>query len=229
MNNSTKTGTGTTTGTQGPVGKGNYVVKQGDCVESIAFKHGLFWETVWKDPKNFQLREARKNPNVLFPGDKVFVPDKRMKEESGATEQTHRFKRKGVPSKLHIVLKERDEPRADIPYIIEIDGKLFSGRTNSQGELEHPIPPNAKRGRLIVGESGQEVYPLQLGNIDPITEISGIQSRLSNLGFYYGSIDGNMNPETIQAIMDFQAKYDLQVTGEVDQTTRDKIMREYGG
>ena len=80
----------------------NYTVKQGDCISSIAQKHGLFWDKVWNHPKNANLQERRKDPNVLSPGDVVFVPDKDEKEESGATEQRHRFKRKGVPEKLRI-------------------------------------------------------------------------------------------------------------------------------
>ncbi|MFH1075402.1 MAG: hypothetical protein V1753_00935 [Pseudomonadota bacterium] len=52
----------------------DYIVKQGDCIESIAFKHGLFWETVWNHPNNQQLKQERKNPNILLAGDKVFVP-----------------------------------------------------------------------------------------------------------------------------------------------------------
>lgn len=64
-----------------------YAVKQGDCMESIAQKFGLFWEKIWNHPKNVKLNEQRKDPNVLYPGDVVFVPEKEDKEESGATEQ----------------------------------------------------------------------------------------------------------------------------------------------
>jgi hypothetical protein len=216
--------------TTGPVGSGNYEVQQGDCIESIAFEHGHFWETIWNHPDNQQLKSLRRDPNVLLAGDKVFVPDLRPKDESGATEQRHSFKRKGVPSKLRIVLKdENDQPRADVPYTLEIDGQLFSGQTDGQGGLQHRIPPDAKQGKLTIGTGDEaEEHELQLGHIDPITEVSGVQARLNNLGFDSGAIDGELGPQTKDAIRAFQAEYGLPVTGEPDQATRDKLKEEHG-
>ena len=206
-----------------------YKVKQGDCISSIATRHGLFWEKVWNHPKNSRLKEQREDPNILYPGDVVFIPDKEERQESGATEQTHRFKLKGVPSKLCLVLKDEDDkPRANMNYTLEIDGQLFSGTTDGGGKLEHSIPPNAKKGRLIIEEGGSEEYSLDLGSIDPVAEITGVQARLSNLGYYFGPIDGKMNPETIEAIKYFQTEHGLIVNGEADPATRDKLLKEHG-
>lgn len=206
----------------------DYKIKQGDCLSSIAQRYGLKWEKVWNHPKNSNLKEKRKNPNVLYPGDMLFIPEKEEKQESGATEQKHRFKVKGVPSKLILVLKdEEDKPRANVSYTLEIDGQLFSDKTDGSGKLEHSIPPNAKKGKLTI-EGGPEEYSLQLGNIDPITEITGIQARLNNLGFYLGPVDGKMNPDTTEAIKFFQTEHGLKVNGETDQATRDKLLKEHG-
>ena len=51
-------------------------VAQGDCIESIAAKHGLEPDTIWEHANNASLREKRNgNSFALFPGDVLFVPD----------------------------------------------------------------------------------------------------------------------------------------------------------
>jgi len=76
------------------------VVEQGDCISSIADEHGFFWETLWNLPENSDLKQERKEPTILHEGDVVHIPDLRAKTEDCATEQKHKFKRKGVPAML---------------------------------------------------------------------------------------------------------------------------------
>ncbi|MFZ2148954.1 MAG: peptidoglycan-binding domain-containing protein [Sedimentisphaerales bacterium] len=204
-----------------------YTVKQGECIESIAFDNGFFWETVWKDSQNAELKQKRKDPNVLLAGDEVFIPDKREKTESGATEERHRFRKKGVPAMLRIRLIDDDKPRANESYTLEIDGELFSGTTDDDGTLEHPISPGAKKGRLLVGEE-QDEYLLDLGYLDPVDEIAGVQGRLNNLGFHCGAVDGVLGPKTEAALTDFQKRCGLPESGKIDQATRDKLIDIYG-
>jgi len=208
----------------------DYTVRQGDCVESIAQAHGLFWETIWNDAKNAELRKKRDDPNVLLPGDVLFVPEKRLKEETRATDQRHRFKRKGVPSMLRIVLRDEDDkPRAGVAYVLTIDGQNRRGTTNGDGLLEEPIPPNAKEGKLIVGEGEDaEEYELELGRLDPVDDPAGAQARLANLGYDVGPIDGTIGPRTRGAIQEFQRDHGLKATGELDETTQRKLQEVHG-
>jgi N-acetylmuramoyl-L-alanine amidase len=96
----------------------DYKVKSGDCISSVAFEHGFFWETLWNHSKNSDLKHKRKDPNILKTGDVVYVPDLTLKQESRATEKRHKFKVKGVPAKLQLRLmrpkqeKEEEEPAA---------------------------------------------------------------------------------------------------------------------
>jgi N-acetylmuramoyl-L-alanine amidase len=60
----------------------SHTVKQGDCISSIAHETGFFWETLWNHPDNAKLKQLRKNPNALLPGDVVSIPDQRVKQES---------------------------------------------------------------------------------------------------------------------------------------------------
>ena len=95
--------------------------------------------------------------------------------------------------------------------------------------MRHSIPPNAQAGTLTVGEGdNQTVYSLRLGQMDPISQLSGVQRRLVNLGFDCGRIDGQMTPATAAAIRAFQRRAGLPETGKLDQATRDNLLREHG-
>ncbi|HUI54595.1 MAG TPA: peptidoglycan-binding domain-containing protein [Bryobacteraceae bacterium] len=212
----------------GPVGHGNYTVSQGDCIESIAYEYGLFWKTVWNHPENADLRSIRGDPNRLLPGDHIYL-EKTLKEVAAATDQRHCFRRKGVPSQLHVVLKQGDQPRANMPYIIDIDGTVLSATTNANGEIIHPILPNARLAKIRFGPpKAQQEIQMALGNLDPITEITGVQGRLINLGYPCGAIDGQLSPMTAAAIRAFQDCVSLPATGDVDRATRDAILQAHG-
>jgi len=205
-----------------------FIVKQGDCISSIAYEHGLFPDTIWNDSKNSQLKQDRKDPNVLMPGDKLYIRDKDQKEESCASEKKHRFRRKGVPEKLVIRFEVQGEPRTNEDYVLDIDGQLSEGTTSSDGMVEIAIPPNARTGKISFRASGEDYY-LQLGQLDPVTEISGVQARLRNLGFYEGEIDGKMNEDLGEAIQHFQETQQLEPNGSRDATLEKKLQEAHGG
>ncbi len=87
-----------------------YVAKSGDCISSIAFKNGFFWETIWNHGNNSALKDLRKDPNILMPGDKVFIPEKVKKVLDIANEATHTYKLKGVPAKLKLRFLQPPDP-----------------------------------------------------------------------------------------------------------------------
>lgn len=202
-----------------------YTVKKGECISSIAYKYGFFSDTLWNLSENAELKQKREDPNVLCPGDEVFIPDKCEKTESGATEQRHRFRKKGVPAKFVLHLLDDDQPRAGVDYTLEIDGHVFSGKTDAEGKLEHSIPPDAKKGKLVI--DGTEEHELELGELDPVTEERGLRARLENLGFIAGAQDSSAD-ELKEAIEAFQQKNNLNVTGQADDQTRKKLLEIHG-
>jgi N-acetylmuramoyl-L-alanine amidase len=206
---------------------GNYTVKEGDSISSIAYKLGLFWETVWNHPENLELKNKRKDPEVLYPGDNVFIPEKRKHEEGCATDQTHRFIKRGVPDKLCLQLLVNDKPRANERYVLNIDGNLKEGVLNEDGYIDELIMPDAEYVKLIVGEDAEEII-LKLGAIEPIDEIAGLQCRLNNLGYFSGPVDNVLGEKTRNAIKKFQQKEKLEVSGEPDQATRNKLVSVHG-
>jgi|SRR5208283_293595 len=214
----------------------DYTVQQGDCMSSIAYEKGFFWQTLWKHPSNAALRTQRKNPNVLLPGDIVHIPDLTVRYEPGATETRHKFKRKGVPEKLRMKLLDANhKPRTNVAYIIVIDGDARRGTTDGNGELTESIPPNAKMAKLILetpasGKSPvrRKVTKLRLGGLAPISDVSGLKARLANLGIYKGPIDGNLDDATTRAITAFQKKKGLPATGVADDATKAQLQQVHG-
>jgi hypothetical protein len=240
-------------------------VRQGECISSIAEKYGLFQETIWNDPANAALKNEREDPNILRSGDLVIIPEMREKDDSCATSQKHRFRKKGVPIKLRLrIMKEPDEeraeeeesapetsnqgrdnisedpevsgeavediPRADVPYVLKIDGNLTNGVSDSDGFIEVDIPPNARQGKLILnpGTPEEEEIPLELGHLDPISEVVGLKQRLANLSFECGDRSNEETDGLSQAIAAFQQKNGMEVTGELTDEFRRKLLELHG-
>ncbi len=213
-----------------PLGTGNYEVQQGDCVSSIAFRAGHRWQTIWDDPGNQELKQKR-DPNVLLPGDRVYIPPLRIKEEDRATGKRHRFVLIGVPEILRMVVKEFDEPLANQPYRLNVDGRWYEGTTDAEGKLEQEIQPDAQKGILLVGEGEEAMeYELNLGHLDPIESITGVQERLDNIGYDPGSLDGDLTEQTKAAIAAFCAAHDLDPPedGGIDDAFLEKLKEAHG-
>jgi hypothetical protein len=51
------------------------VIRQGDYLAKLADQLGFDADAVWGDDSNAQLRLLRPNPNILFAGDVLYVPD----------------------------------------------------------------------------------------------------------------------------------------------------------
>jgi putative peptidoglycan binding protein len=208
----------TTTG--GPVGEGDYVVADGESVDSISFALGFFPDTIWDDPANASIKQIRADRNILLPGDRLTIPVKTLKQVGAKTGQRHVFRRRGVPSVFRICLMRTGTVRAGESYTLTIGGKARSGTTSDAGLIEEWIPPDADEGTLVVGE---DVYALDFGRLVPVTEIKGVQQRLNNLGHDCGKPDGKLNELTIAAIRAFQERVGLTATGAADNDTRQKL------
>ena len=207
-----------------------HVVKRGECISSIAFENGHFWQVLWEHPDNAELRQKRRSGHVLLEGDEVIVPDLRPKKLSVAAGQTHTFKRKGVPEKLRLRFGDDLHPRAGIPYTLTIDGEQLTGATDAKGELWHYLSPSARRAELVLqpADGPEELYELELRGLDPVTEISGVQSRLRNLHYYSGPVDGELGGDTVRAMREFQAARGLAETSEPDDATRQALLDANG-
>jgi N-acetylmuramoyl-L-alanine amidase len=205
-----------------------YKVKQGDCLSSIAFSFGLAWRTIWNHEQNRDLRNLRKDPNVLLPGDLLFIPEKDPAAVGRATGARHRFRRKDIPAKLKLRLLADGKPRAGERYSLYITGlPVIHGAFDGDGCLEHPIPPDARWAELRLAGK-QNVIHLLLGKLDPISTVTGVQARLNALGYNAGEVDGDIDDTLAAALRSFQLDNQLDPSGKIDQPTRDKLTSLYG-
>lgn len=78
------------------------------------------------------------------------------------------------------------------------------------------IPASAQQGQGSAAPPGrEETVPFQLG----AGQIRQLQLKLNQLGFSAGHVDGLWGPETSSAVLHFQRKNGLQVTGKLDDET----------
>jgi murein DD-endopeptidase MepM/ murein hydrolase activator NlpD len=187
-------------------------VAAGDCLTSIAAQYGFSVDAIWNLADNASLKDKRKDPNTLVPGDVVVIPDRQEKVVSCATAQTHKFKLSAASALLRLQLFEDEKPLASQDCELKIGKTSYTGQTNDQGVLELTIPCTAKEGSLTVGTDKE--FELRFGHLQPVTERHGVVSRLHNLGF-----EGDFE----EAVRAFQKRFGLEITGEADQATKDKL------
>lgn len=194
----------------------------------IAYLHGFHWQTLWTAGENTQLKQVRKNPNLLCPGDRVTIPDKRQRHENGATEKKHRFRRKGVPSKVRFRLLRNGKPRQGLKWRLCVDRFTCNGTTGKDGYLNMAVPPDVTEGELTITDKKgrQEIYTLKLGHLEPPDQIKGLQQRLRNLG-YDCPVHGRIDDLATRSILAFQGAQNLESTGKFDEQTRAAIEKAH--
>ena len=205
-----------------------HIVEHGQHLSELAEQYGFHsWETIWDCPENAELKR-RREAHVLYPGDKVFIPDKKQKTESRPTGREHTFRVRSQPLKLRIALTDFDNrPLPGMPCELEIEGKIFPATSDGKGIVEVAIPKNAHSGVLRVADLDL-VMPLQIGHLDPADEESGWKARLINLGYYTGP-EGDLDDDYLRkAWEEFQRDQDMTVSGEPNGATRAKLKAVHG-
>lgn len=211
-----------------------HIVQQGECLSSIAKRYGFVdWNTIYDDDLNSAFREARSDPHVLYPGDRLFIPDKQIKSAPVQTSMRHTFRLVKKQTRLRIVVIDIDgELLAGKRYKLTVGGVIHEGVLPNDSRINLPIPADAMDGELRVW--ADEVYDdyslswvLKLGQLDPPDTLTGIQSRLNNLGYDSGPIDGINGPRTKAAVKAFQRDHGLDVDGVAGPKTQSALKNKY--
>lgn len=203
-------------------------VVQGEYLSMIASKYGFSsYRTLWCHPGNADLKKLRKNPNILFPGDRVFIPDHEERSESRPTDQKHTFVVKSDTLMLRLVVKdEHDELLANTPCRFLVELEECADKTDGSGMVETRVSHTAQSGTLII--NGVEL-PLKIGHLDPIEERSGQAARLNNLGYRASPPDSFDEAAFRSAVEEFQCDHPhLKVDGVCEEKTRAKLLEVHG-
>ena len=212
-----------------------YTVKQGDWLQGIAERFGFAsYKTIYDHPQNAAFKQKRPDPDVIYPGDQLFIPDKEEQSFDCATGQRHEFEVTILRSKLRLVLEA--EAGYALAYRLLLGGEEHEGVSDGKAPIEHDVLTSVTSGALFAWPSEMPAsertldnashYLLALGHLDPAGEISGVQQRLSNLG-WEPTQSGELDDQTRDALRRYQKTVGLTVTGEADDATRNKLVEEH--
>jgi hypothetical protein len=222
-----------------------YDVQQGDWLSKIAVQHNFSDSgIIWNHPNNADLKR-RRSPNILYPGDRLFLPAPSEKQESCATDATHRFQLKSLRDTFDLQLLDGfRRPLKNQRYILTIGKQRFQGSTDGNGHLRHEkIDPVINDPATLRFPKLGLTLSIRLGDLNPPHEqksgesdsyddgLSGIQMRLANLGYEPGNTGGILDDDTASAITAFQI-FEMNrdadhATGKLDPDTRNAIIARH--
>ncbi|CAE6821442.1 hypothetical protein R69746_06068 [Paraburkholderia aspalathi] len=100
------------------------------------------------------------------------------------------------------------------PYSLQLGEQTHEGMVPASGIISHPTVDGVRVGKLTVHPFGPDGHPwswdLHLRQQEETDAHKGIQSRLKNLGFYDGAVDGDFGPGSAVAWKRFQDASDRQ-------------------
>jgi N-acetylmuramoyl-L-alanine amidase len=203
----------------------NHTVVQGECLSRIAARYGFpDYKTIYDDPANAAFKKARPNPNVIYPGDVLVIPDPKPKTLPLATGARHKI----VIARPKTVLRLEVQVQEPHFYELVVAKDTFKGKIDGKSPIEHPVAVTSEQAHLDLwpartgnedAKEGLFSWDLKLGHLDPFDTISGVQARLANLGFYAGPVDGADNADLDLAVAAFESKMGLAATGDPTNAT----------
>jgi hypothetical protein len=212
---------------------GYHVVEDGDWLSKIAVWYGFAkWTTIWDAPQNASLRKAR-NPNLIYPGDQIWIPAATARVESLPTEAPHAVAIKATPDAISIVLQDgKSISRSGVDYEFTMGtATMGKGTTAADGKVHSTVPSRHDPALLHIAKVEVD---LRIGLLNPMDAdtpdagVSGVQARLNNLGLRAGAEDGVLGPRTKRSVLLFQKLEKLKEDGTISDDLRDALRKRHG-
>ena len=213
-----------------------HTIAQGETLTRIAQRYKLSsWKTLYDHPDNAAFRKLRPNPNIIFPGDTITVPDVVAKKMSASAGKSHVFCLKKEVEIFKIKISNSAGKAWDGKrVVVTLGANTIDTLITPEGMLEIPLTQGdeseAKIDIYMDDPNGapSHTFNVELAHLDPVEELSGVQARCNLLGHDCGVADGIMGSKTRAGVKSFQSQYGLQVDGEPGPLTKAKLKEVYG-
>ncbi len=209
-----------------------HTIQQGEYLSLLAEKAGFRNAmTVWEAAENADLRAARPNPCVLYPGDILTIPDKTVRAVGAPTTKINTYVVKTDQLQLRFKLLDFDnKPMAGVPITLTVEGDTSELTTAGDGSIFRKIPRTAQSAQIAIPSLAMDL-PVFIGHLDPTAEDSGWRARLVNLGYYAGQVDDSGDDADklwSWALEEFQCDFGLPITGQPNSATTAKLESVHG-
>lgn len=213
-----------------------HTVNQGESVAIIAKKYGFpSWGALYNHADNSDFKTLRPNPDIIFPGDKIFIPEAQESRFNVKANQRHTFRSQA--KKDEVVMKIGAIGGiiwSDRKVELDINGNIVESKTDAQGNAHFKLPKgHAEEAILLIYTPKDTNNPsyrvsVKLGHLDPITEEIGQQARLTALGYDCGLLTNKANQRFENATKDFQSDNKLTVDGVCGPNTQQALEKAFG-
>lgn len=213
-----------------------HTVAQGETLTGIAKKYKYSsWQKIYNHSANAEFKALRDNPNIIFPGDKVVIPDIEPRYIGVATTKQHVFCLKRPKEMFRMKIQNGAGGALEgAKAVLDVGGQRIEAKLDDTGLLEVPLPEGYDQTgslEIYLDEDSDEpshLYEIQLAHLDPIGTLSGVQARLNALGYECGVVDGVMGNNTRDGVEAFQDEYGLDIDGIPGPKTKAKLREVYG-
>src|SRR5262249_32368030 len=163
------------------------------------------------DPSNAELKAKRPNPDLLYPGDIINIPDKEEQPSPMAQGTANGYAADIPKVKITLVFVNDGQPMASEPFTVEgLDPT--DGTTDGSGSADFDVPVIVKEFTVKFTKQPY-AYKVMVANIDPVTEDSGVLQRLVNLGYFRRASDREDAEAFAGAVAAYQREKGMTVTG----------------